>query len=56
MLGVLIAHPDSYPIAQCMNKDAVAHQLTDAHISNYHPNATTLTLMTGTWQVPKTEP
>jgi len=55
-LGTWIAQPDSYPTAQCVNKEAASHQLTDAHISNYHSNTTTLTLMMETGQVPKTKP
>jgi hypothetical protein len=56
MLGAWIAQLDSYPTAQCVNKEAASHQLTDAQISNYHSNATTLTLMMETGQVPKTKP
>jgi hypothetical protein len=56
MLGAWIAQPDSYPTARCVNKEAASHQLTDAQINNYHSNATTLTLMMETGQVPKTKP
>jgi len=55
-LGARIAQTDSYPTAQCVNKEVASHQLTDAQISNYHSNATTLPLMTEAGQVPKTKP
>jgi len=56
MLGAWITQPDSYPTVQCVNKKAASHQLTDAQISTYHSNATTLTLMMESGQVPKTKP
>jgi hypothetical protein len=36
-----------------MNKKVASHQLTDAQISNYHSNATTLTLMIETGPSPQ---